>query len=195
MPSFNILILAAGEGKRMGRVKQLVPYKGKTFIAHTLDSALSLGAAKIYIVLGAHLDLIKPVVSPYPVEVIENRSWSEGMGRSLATGVQHILSAGNKDRGLLVLLIDQPDMMMDEHYLPKLVKRWKAEASQVFATKYGHRFGVPSLFPAGVVARLLECRGDRGAGWLLNGGDLEVEGLEAGNLVHDFDKEGDLRGL
>jgi CTP:molybdopterin cytidylyltransferase MocA len=46
-----------------------------------------------------------------------------------------------------------------------------------------------------MVPHLLDCKGDRGAGPLLNSGEIEVMGIEAGKLVVDVDTEADLLGL
>lgn len=195
MTDFNILILAAGAGRRMGREKQLIPFQGKTFIAHTIEKALSLGAVKVYVVLGAYMEKLKTLVSAYPVDIIENKDWPEGMGCSLAAGAVHILSQSHKDHGLLILLIDQPRIMTDPNYLPDMIRRWWENPERMVATSYEDHFGVPCLFPARLVPRLIDCKGDRGARAILNAEGIDVFGLDAGKLHIDFDTESDLLGL
>jgi molybdenum cofactor cytidylyltransferase len=192
MSAFNILILAAGESKRMGQVKQLLNYRGKTFMEHTLDRAIHLRAKTIYTVLGAHMEKIRPIVTPYSVEIIENHEWKDGMGSSLAKGVEYISIQNANREALLILLIDQPEMMIDENYLPFLITTWRKYPDKVIATKYGNRYGVPCVFPADLVSKLLDCQGSRGATHILNSASCDVLGLEAGKLKKDFDRPEDL---
>ncbi|QDX79925.1 UDP-N-acetylglucosamine diphosphorylase/glucosamine-1-phosphate N-acetyltransferase [Denitratisoma sp. DHT3] len=53
-PSFNVVVLAAGQGKRMysDLPKVLHPIAGRPMLAHVLDTARSLGAASICVVHG-----------------------------------------------------------------------------------------------------------------------------------------------
>ena len=54
MPKTAILILAAGESKRMGEPKQLLPYNNSTLLLHTIEQANSIKYADVFIVIGAH---------------------------------------------------------------------------------------------------------------------------------------------
>jgi CTP:molybdopterin cytidylyltransferase MocA len=76
-----------------------------------------------------------------------------------------------------------------------MLRIWQKKPDIVVATKYGEKYGVPCLFPAEMVPRLVDCEGDRGAGPLLNSGTIEIVGLDAGKLNVDFDTETDLLGL
>ncbi|WP_306581012.1 NTP transferase domain-containing protein, partial [Dokdonella sp.] len=53
-PPLHVIILAAGEGKRMKsvRAKVLMPLAGRPMLAHVLDAARALQPARIHIVYG-----------------------------------------------------------------------------------------------------------------------------------------------
>ena len=53
------VILAAGESRRMGTPKALLPYRGKTFIEHLLEITRHTRIAARRLVVGAHLDEIR----------------------------------------------------------------------------------------------------------------------------------------
>ena len=53
------VILAAGEARRMGKTKQLLPWGTHTLIEHVIDQHLQAKVSEIYIVLGADLEKIK----------------------------------------------------------------------------------------------------------------------------------------
>ena len=52
--ALHVVILAAGEGKRMrsARPKVLQPIAGKPMLGHVIDAARALGAAAIHVVYG-----------------------------------------------------------------------------------------------------------------------------------------------
>ena len=63
------LLLAAGASRRIGTPKQLLPWRGKTLIEHQIETLLKTDQ-EVYLVLGAHAELILPVLKPYPVNPI-----------------------------------------------------------------------------------------------------------------------------
>ena len=62
MPKTAILILAAGESKRMGEPKQLLPYNNSTLLLHSIEQANNIKFADVFIVIGAHFaDVFKSI--------------------------------------------------------------------------------------------------------------------------------------
>ena len=57
--SYGIILLAAGQSARLGKPKQLLNYKGKTLLAHSLQIAIETQLQPIVTVLGANLDILK----------------------------------------------------------------------------------------------------------------------------------------
>ena len=55
-----ILMLAAGASERMGRPKQLLPYKNTTLLGHCLSQAAGIEDTDLYLVLGAFHEEILP---------------------------------------------------------------------------------------------------------------------------------------
>ena len=47
-----VIILAAGESRRMGEIKGLLDYKGKPFLTYQLECLLEIGFWEILVVLG-----------------------------------------------------------------------------------------------------------------------------------------------
>ena len=55
----SLILLAAGESSRLGTPKQLLMYKGKNLMQHTIDMALTLGMDTFIAVSYTHLDVYK----------------------------------------------------------------------------------------------------------------------------------------
>jgi len=68
-----ILILAAGESKRMGTVKQLLKWKNTTLLGHTILVSEELNL-KTFAVLGANYERIKNSINHYSIQILHNEN-------------------------------------------------------------------------------------------------------------------------
>ena len=86
-----ILILAAGKSSRMGRIKQLLEFEGKTLIQRSLEKAINTGIPVI-VILGAGKDEIVPTIQDYSVQIAINENWANGISSSLIAGLRYARS-------------------------------------------------------------------------------------------------------
>jgi len=104
-PPLSIVILAAGQGKRMKSdlPKVLQPLAGKPLLAHVLDTAKQLSAAGIHVVYGHGGDRVREVLAHEPVQ------WAL-QAEQLGTGhaVAQALPAIPDDHLVLILFGDVP---------------------------------------------------------------------------------------
>lgn len=117
-PPVRGLVLAAGQGRRMGGPKALVRpvADGPTFVESAVEVALAGGCAGVTVVVGAAGDEVTRVVEgrawPAEVDVVPCPDWAEGMGASLRAGLAGV--AGRPDvEAVLVTLVDLPDVGPD----------------------------------------------------------------------------------
>ena len=159
-----ILILAAGQSSRMGRPKQLLTVDGKTLIERSIDTALASDSKAVYCVLGAHATTIRPLLTSFPVRIIENPNYKDGLSTSIVAGIEEL----EKDqmKAALVLLADQPKITVN--HLNNLISLFMENPGQIAATAYQNTLGVPALFPNQYFAELKALTGDKGARVLLN---------------------------
>ena len=190
------VVLAAGAGRRMGRPKLLLPFKGKPLLAWTLDLVEKLPVERRLLVLGARAPEIlhalfdhPPAVTRYPSrvtrhgtlwEVLINARWEEGMGSSLRLAAEHV------EGGMLVFLGDMPQVPR-EAALAVLSRA----GERPVATCFEGRRGFPVYLPAGLRPRLLELKGDVGARDLLREG-CELVQVDNPGVVQDVDTPRDL---
>jgi CTP:molybdopterin cytidylyltransferase MocA len=106
------ILLAAGESKRMGRPKALLPWAGTTLLDYQVRQVAEAGCGEIVVVLGHDArsmmaivgDDVRPHVSA-TVHPVINEEYREGRASSLRTGAKAL----REDAGpIVVLSVDQP---------------------------------------------------------------------------------------
>jgi len=114
------IILAAGESKRMGSPKMMLPYKGMTIIEKVIENALKSDVEKAVIVLGANKMEIMEVIGKYPVMHCYNDNYKQGMLSSVKCGFEFLPP---DFRAAMVFLGDQPmaetsvmNLVIEAHY-------------------------------------------------------------------------------
>jgi nicotine blue oxidoreductase len=93
------ILLAAGQGKRLGQPKALVEFGGITLAQRGVALLRDGGAAPVVVVTGA-----VPVDLP-GVLAVHNPDWRSGMGSSLATGLATVPGSCS---AAVIALVDQP---------------------------------------------------------------------------------------
>lgn len=78
------IILAAGESKRLGVPKALLPLHGKTLLQHAVDKCRAARLEPI-VVLGCAADVLRLTVN---ARAVVNRDWKRGMLSSLQAGLR-----------------------------------------------------------------------------------------------------------
>jgi molybdenum cofactor cytidylyltransferase len=110
MPRTSGLVLAAGGSRRLGRPKQLLPFRGATLLDHTIATARACGFDQLIVALGAAADEVRERVDLSGVTIAENPSFGEGCSSSIAAA----LGVVDADADVLVLLLgDQPGVTAD----------------------------------------------------------------------------------
>ncbi|MBT1450037.1 nucleotidyltransferase family protein [Glaciecola sp. XM2] len=184
-----ILILAAGASSRMSVPKQTLRWGSHTLLQHSLDQALAANADETFVVLGAHFEAIKPLVECTEAQVLFNPNWQQGMGASIAFGIERIQTQGYTQA--LIMLCDQPSI--DTRYLNRMIDA-HAELQSTVATQYDDdHVGVPAMFDQLMFATLMQLNEDKGAKKLLNSPNVEVKTLKPSTPLFDIDTPNDYR--
>lgn len=157
------VVLAAGGSRRLGRAKQLVRLEGRTLLDRAITVAVESGTEPVVVVLGAEAGVIHSALRSYPdrVRFVMNERWAEGMGTSIARGVQALLEIDPEAEAVLILVCDQP--ALDATLLRRYLEITAAEPTKILLADYGSDRGPPVLFPRIHFDELLSLRGDTGA--------------------------------
>jgi molybdenum cofactor cytidylyltransferase len=90
-----------------------------------------------------------------------NADWESGMGSSVRTGIERLVSIDADVAAAVLLLCDQP------HVTPKVVSSLLAAhhttRKPVIASAYGESFGVPAVFSRTLFRELMGLAGSSGA--------------------------------
>ncbi|MGB6102493.1 MAG: bifunctional UDP-N-acetylglucosamine diphosphorylase/glucosamine-1-phosphate N-acetyltransferase GlmU [Pusillimonas sp.] len=106
----NIVILAAGLGKRMqsNLPKVLHPLAGKPMLAHVLDNARALNPDRIVVVVGHGAERVRQAFADQPDIEFAMQSPQQGTGHAVQQAVPALLEGGSADDATLVLYGDVP---------------------------------------------------------------------------------------
>jgi molybdenum cofactor cytidylyltransferase len=196
MPPPGLILLAAGGSTRMGRPKQLLCFEGRSLLARAAAAACDSGCAPIVAVLGAGVDGSLAELAPFPKILVQpNPDWESGMGSSIRTGLERLLSADPDIAAAVMMLCDQP-YVTTEH-LRRLCEVYVATRKDVIATAFAATLGPPCLFSALWFDRLRQLPDAHGAKPLLSAarvtGDLATVELPAAEV--DIDTPADYTRL
>ena len=191
--NIGILILAAGSSSRLGHPKQLVKINGKTLLQKITETAIASDYSPVAVVLGAYLKKIKPFIENMPVHILENKNWENGMGSSIACGMNFLINKFPKLNAVVILVCDQ--YLLSEKNILDLVEKYKKTETDIIASKYGNTIGVPALFSKNKFEELLKLNEKVGAKKIINKYLGSTAIVDFSDGVFDLDTEEDLLKL
>lgn len=174
------MILAAGASTRLGQAKQLVELGGERLLERSVRIAREAGLSPVIVVVGARAAEITAQCDLREARIVRCERWAEGMSQALAVGIAAVEETNAAS--CVVLTSDMP--FVTPTHLQALSRR----RSEVRASGYGGRKGVPAHFPRSTFEDLLALEGDNGARELLQN-SLSVD---LGDDALDIDTPQDL---
>ncbi|MEU4574139.1 MULTISPECIES: nucleotidyltransferase family protein [Nonomuraea] len=175
------LLLAAGQGARLGRPKALLEHAGERLVDRGVRLLEEGGCHPVVVVLGAATVQVRRAVT------VRNPGWASGMGSSLRTG---LAALPEEAEAVVVALVDQPFVR------PEAVRALIASGAPVAVATYDGRRRNPVLIArphfAGVAAL---ARGDVGARPFLKAHPELVAEVPCPGDPADIDTPEDLRLL
>ena len=159
----SAILLAAGESKRMGKPKLLLPLGDGTVLRNTVNNLLSSSVDEIIVVLGANARETKRVIAGKAVKIIINPDYRQGMSTSLISGLKHV---SHQAQRVMVALSDQP--LIDSKTYNKLIQKSLGSDSGIVVPTYKSRRGNPIIFNTRYKEELLQLKGDIGGRELLD---------------------------
>lgn len=184
MKNIAIIILAAGESKRMGKPKQLLPWKKTSLLGHCIEQSIESHAKEIFVVLGAHYDKIYQKHAHYKVNFLNHKNWNLGLSHSIKFGLNHIKYLPFD--GVLLLLSDQPQI--DSEYINDYISTAQKTTPQfIIASIYKKNYGVPILFSTNYYDHFLNNTNPKGGHSILKVYDKYIYPIQPKTMIKDID--------
>jgi molybdenum cofactor cytidylyltransferase len=134
------IVLAAGESRRMGRPKQLLPFGEGTILERVVDTLLTAGVGEVVVVLGHLADSVRATLGDRPVRTVVNESYRQGMLSSVKCGVSAI---GVGYDAVLFALGDQPHI--EYTVVSEVMRAYRTGQAGIVIPRYGVKKGHPII--------------------------------------------------
>jgi molybdenum cofactor cytidylyltransferase len=153
----SAILLAAGQSKRMRRIKQLMPFGQSTIVERTIDNLLNSAISETIVVLGYREEEVRKTIAGRTVKIAINPDYQQGMSTSIIAGLKQI---DQRARAVLIALGDQP--FVDSRTINSLVEAFTAHKRGIIIPVYQGRRGNPVVFAIRYKGELLNLKGDVG---------------------------------
>lgn len=192
LPRVAGIVLAAGSSSRMGRPKQLLPFRGHSLLECIVDSALNSSLCKVVVVLGHRVDELRPLLANRDVTVVVNDDYQRGQSSSIQAGLRAVREDVD---AALFLLGDQP--LITPETIDSILDAYANSPGPIVMPLFDGRRGNPVLFDRQTFDRIERLSGDTGARVLFQEyAERIVEvPLQDPSVHFDIDTEQDYRAL
>jgi molybdenum cofactor cytidylyltransferase len=174
------LILAAGQGRRMGGPNKLTArFDGVPLVRRVAEAALASRARPVVVVTGHQDEAVRATLEGLDVRFVHNPDYADGLATSLKAG----LAASPQDiAGALVVLADMPGVTSE--VMDRLIAAFRTRQAPtiVLPTVDGKR-GNPVLWSREFFPELMTVTGDTGARHILAKHEEAVERVEIGTAA------------
>jgi molybdenum cofactor cytidylyltransferase len=178
------VVLAAGESRRMGQLKALLPFGSRTVIEQVLQPFLSADLSEVAVVLGHRAEEIAAVLEPLPVRLFHNPDYRLGMTSSVQVALRSLDPVPD---AYLLALVDQPQIgrPVIQQLLAAHARTQKGLVIPVWQGKRGH----PLLLAAVYRQAVLALTPDQGLNVVTRGYPYDTLELPIGNddILRDMD--------
>jgi molybdenum cofactor cytidylyltransferase len=178
------IILAAGESKRMGTPKMLLPFNGSTMIENVISNVSHSKVDRILVVLGSSGREIEKLIRTKSVNYCFNENYKDGMLSSVKCGLSHIPPGF---RAVLIFQGDQP--LITSSTSDSVIDSFDISGKGIIIPVYHNRRGHPLLFDkkyAKEIEKLSPSVGLRALSYTFPEDVLEVAVNDHG-ILRDFD--------
>ena len=183
------VVLAAGQSRRMGRPKMILPWGQTTVIGQVVSVLFEAGVSQVVVVTGGAGAQVAEALQGQPVRLVENPAYADG---EMLSSVQVGLAALPDDcPAALIVLGDQPQIEVG--VVKALLARYCAGASALIVPSYQMRRGHPICLPRAVwpAVLALSWQDSLRSLWTSLAGQIEHITLDSPTILSDMDTPDD----
>ena len=183
------IILAAGEGKRMGKVKLTLPLGDKQLIEWVLQAVKLAPLDKYFLVVRPEDKEMIKTGEKWGAEIVLNSEYRSGMSSSIKKALHQISSEDLE--GFFLILGDQP--FISSSLLYKMFKAFTPGKKEMIVPFYKDRQGNPVFFDGYWKDELMKLSGDVGGRVLIKAHPERIKRFKISDesILLDIDREED----
>jgi len=183
------IILAAGEGKRMGKVKLTLPLGDKQLIEWVLQAVKLAPLDKYFLVVRPEDKEMIKTGEKWGAEIVLNSEYRSGMSSSIKKALHQISSEDLE--GFFVILGDQP--FINPSLLYKMLLSFTPGKKEIVVPFYKDKQGNPVLFDGYWKEELISLTGDIGGRVLIKAHPENIKRVKLSDesILLDIDREED----
>jgi molybdenum cofactor cytidylyltransferase len=192
----SAIILAAGQSKRMGEPKMLLPWGSVTVIEHVIGVFASAGVDDVLVVTGGAREQVEDVVRHsairYPVRSVYNDQYENGeMLSSILCGLRGVVDKGVG--AAMIGLGDQPQV--HERSVRLVVDAYLQTGNPIVVPSYQMRRGHPWLVARPLWGEIVELDAGQSPRDFLNkhAGTIQYVDVDTPDVLADLDTPDDYR--
>ena len=183
------IILAAGEGKRIGKSKLNLPLGSKRVIEWVLEAAKLSSLDKVILVVRPKDEGISKIGKKWGVEIVLNPDFYQGMSTTIQKALLKLDS--QEVEGFFLILGDQP--LISSAIINKLIKSFSPGKGEIVVPYFEDKRGNPVLFDICWKNELMAVTGDVGGRVLIKAHPEKVKRVNISDetILFDIDQEKD----
>ncbi len=180
----SAILLGAGQAKRMGADKLLLPWGKRSVLERCLKTLLGSDVRECIVVLGIRNEGLKNLFQGQKVKVVVNPYSNRGISTSIRQGIQ---AAHPGCHGFLIALGDQP--FLKKRTVNVLIRAFNRRKEGIIVPCFLGRRGHPVIFHRKYKRELLKLKGDVGGRSVIerHPEDVRVVPVKSVGVVKDLD--------
>ena len=184
----SAIILAAGESRRMGQPKMLLPWGDTTVLGQVISTYQAAGVEDILVVTGGSHEQVMQIVHEYRARSVFNEAYSRGeMLSSLQRGLESLLQDRAEVEAALIGLGDQPQVQARCVHL--ICDAYRRQRARLIVPSIQMRRGHPWLVARSLWKDLLEMKAPQSPRDFLNqhAGEILYVEVDTPSVLADLD--------
>ena len=184
----SAILLAAGQSKRMGALKQLMPFGQSTIVEQAVGNLLGSAVVEVIVVVGYKAEDVIKAIAAKPIRMVINPDYEQGMSTSIIAGL-NLVHGGVQ--GVMLAMGDQP--LVNSKTINGLIDEFCNHDKGIAVPTYQGRRGHPIIFAIKYKEQLLKLKGDVGGRQIMKDhpDDVLEVAVDSESIVADFDTTDD----
>jgi molybdenum cofactor cytidylyltransferase len=181
----SAILLAAGQSKRMGQPKMLLPWGEATIIEQVITTFLKAGVEDLIVVTGGAREQVESVIGQYPVRNVYNNDYATGEMLSSIQCALRIMQENSE--ATLIGLGDQPQIQ--EGSVRLICEEYRDHTAALIVPSFQMRRGHPWLVARPLWTEILSLRPPESTRNFLNrhANEIRYVSVDTPSILADLD--------